>query len=99
MLTFEVPNAQNVAVTEDTLTVNLSDGRTLSVPLVWFPRLVHGTPAERSNWRLIARGEGIHWEDLDEDISVEHLLAGWPSMESQASLKRWLAARNKQNMA
>ncbi len=98
LVQIEVPDALNVEVTEDRLSLELSDGRTLSVPLVWFPRLVHGTPQERCNWRLIARGEGIHWEDLDEDISVEHLLAGRPSMESQASLKRWLEARKTRKL-
>ena len=58
-------SAQNITVTEDALTVDLSDGRTVSVPLTWFPRLFHGTPIERNNWRLIGDGEGIHWPDLD----------------------------------
>ena len=84
---------KDVRVTEDTLTVDLMDGRTISVPLLWFPRLVHGTPEERQNWRLVGQGEGIHWPDLDEDIEVEHLLAGYPSGESQSSLKRWLEQR------
>lgn len=84
------PVAETVTVTEDTLTVELSDGRSLSVPLAWFPRLVHATPVERRGWRLIGRGHGIHWEKLDEDISVEGLLAGRPSGESQASFKKWL---------
>jgi hypothetical protein len=88
-----VPTAETVIVTEDTLTVELSDGRSLSVPLAWFPRLVHATPAERRNWRLIGRGHGVHWSKLDEDISVEGLLAGKPSGESQASFKKWLSAR------
>lgn len=86
----EVPNAEDVAVTEDTLSVDLSDGRTLSVPLAWFPRLVHATLEERNQWRLIGKGQGIHWEALDEDISVEGLLAGRASGESQASFKKWL---------
>lgn len=86
----EVPNAEDVAVTEDTLSVDLSDGRTLSVPLAWFPRLVHATSEERNQWRLIGKGQGIHWEALDEDISVEGLLAGRASGESQASFKKWL---------
>src|ERR687895_290493 len=89
----EVPNAESVTVTEDTLSVDLSDGRTISVPLTWFPRLVHATPEERSNWRLIGKGHGIHWEDLDEDISVEGLLAGKPSGESQVSFEKWLQER------
>lgn len=86
----EIPNAEDVAVTEDTLSVDLSDGRTLSVPLAWFPRLVHATQEERGQWRLIGKGQGIHWEALDEDISVEGLLAGRASGESQASFKKWL---------
>ena len=87
-----VPNAQNVTITEDALTVALSDGRALSVPLAWFPRLLHTTPEERDHWRFIGKGHGMHWEDIDEDISVENLLAGKPSSESQASLKKWLKA-------
>lgn len=87
------PAAETVTVTEDALTVELSDGRSLSVPLAWFPRLVHATPIERKGWRLIGRGHGIHWDKLDEDISVEGLLAGRPSGESQTSFKKWLSAR------
>ena len=87
------PNAENVTITEDTLAVDLSDGRTISVPLTWFPRLIHASPAERDNWRLIGKGQGIHWEDIDEDISVEGLLVGKPSGESQVSFKKWLQAR------
>ncbi|MEA2338897.1 MAG: hypothetical protein QOE82_2904 [Thermoanaerobaculia bacterium] len=94
---FAVPAATNVVVTEDTLTVDLSDGRTISVPLAWYPRLVHGTQAERSIWRLIGRGEGIHWPELDDDISVEGLIAGRPSGESQASLARWIETRRKES--
>jgi hypothetical protein len=89
----EIPLAQSVRVTEDTLHVDLSDGRTISVPLAWYPRLVHAMPAERQDWRLIARGRGIHWESIDEDISVEGLLAGRPSGESQISFKKWLTSR------
>jgi len=85
--------AQRVEVTDDALVVDLIDGRTVLVPLAWFPRLAHGRPAERSNWRLIGRGEGIHWPDLDEDLSVEDLLAGRRSGESQTSFGRWLASR------
>lgn len=89
-----VPNAETVTVTEDTLSVDLSDGRTISVPLAWFPRLLNASPEERQNWRLIGKGEGIQWEDIDEDISVEGLLAGRPSGESQASLNKWLEGRS-----
>ena len=88
-----VPNAESVTVTEDTLSIDLSDGRTISVPLAWFPRLLRATQAERNNWRLIGRGHGIHWEGIDEDISAEGLLAGRPSGESQASFKQWLSER------
>lgn len=86
-------SAQQVIVTGDTLTVELSDGRAISVPLAWYPRLLHGTPEERNNWRLIGGGEGIHWPDLDEDISVENLVSGKSSGESQRSFKRWLETR------
>ena len=89
----QVPSAQDVQVTEDTLRVDLGDGRTISVPLAWFPRLVHATPDERNNWRLIGSGEGIHWENVDEDISIEGLLAGRASGESQDSFKKWLENR------
>lgn len=85
--------ATDVSVTDDTLSVDLSDGRSISVPLAWFPRLAHGTPAERAKWQLIGRGEGIHWPDLDEDIGVEGLIVGRPSGESQRSLAKWLDAR------
>ena len=85
--------ARNVSVTDDALIADLADGRTITVPLAWFPRLAHGTPAERNNWRLIAGGEGIHWPELDEDISVESLLAGRRSGETQDSLRRWLQRR------
>lgn len=88
-----VPDATGVEVTEDTLTADLSDGRTISVPLAWYPRLVHATVGERHNWRLVGGGAGIHWPDLDEDISVEGLLAGRPSGESQESFRRWLAVK------
>src|ERR1035437_3023375 len=86
--------AENESVTADTLSVELSDGRTLAVPLAWYPRLLDASAEERQHWRLIARGGGIHWEDLDEDISVAGLLAGRPSGESQASFKKWLGARS-----
>ena len=89
----EVPNAMGVTVTDDRLAVELSDGRAISVPLVWYPRLMHAETQERERWRLIGQGEGIHWESLDEDVSVEGLLAGRPSSESHTSLKRWLEAR------
>jgi len=89
----QVAKAQNVAVTEDALTVDLADGRTIVAPLAWYPRLVHGTSQERNNWRLIGNGEGIHWPDLDEDLSIEGLLLGRPSGESQRSFQQWLNHR------
>lgn len=89
----EIPSATHVKVTDDRLIVDLDDGRTISAPTAWFPRLLHATPEERRNWRLIGHGHGIHWEDIDEDISVEGLLAGRPSGESQQSFKRWLESR------
>ncbi len=92
----EVPLAENVTVSDDTLYVDLSDGRSISIPLAWYPRLLRATPAERKRCRPIGRGSGIHWEDLDEDISIEGLLAGKPSGESQASFGRWLAQRSSQ---
>ena len=85
--------AEALTITDDTLSVELSDGRSVSVPLAWFPRLLHGTKVERERWRLIGKGEGIHWDGLDEDISTESLLAGRRSGESQESLKKWLASR------
>jgi len=94
VIQIEVPNVEGITVTEDTLCVDLSDGRTISAPLSWFPRLVNATAEERSHWRLIGKGQGIHWDEIDEDISVENLLAGKPSGESQASLKRWLNQRS-----
>lgn len=87
------PLAQKVRVTADELTVQLVDGRRISVPLAWFPRLLHATPRQRGKWKLLGGGEGIHWPLVDEDLSVEGLLAGRPSGESQASLKKWLATR------
>ncbi len=85
--------AKGVATSDEALVADLADGLTITVPLAWFPRLAHGTPEERANWRLIGGGVGIHWPDLDEDISVASLLAGRRSGESQESLRRWLQAR------
>jgi len=87
------PMAKSLTITEDSLIADLVDGRTIAVPLGWFPRLMHGTAGERANWRFIGNGTGIHWPDLDEDISVESLLAGRISAETQESLRRWLGAR------
>jgi hypothetical protein len=95
MIEIRVAQIVDVHITDETLTVDLSDGRTVSVPLAWYPRLVHSTPTERNHWRLIGRGEGIHFSDLDEDISVENIVAGMPSSESQRSFQRWLEERQK----
>ncbi len=89
------PRAKSVNVTEDAVTLELTDGRKICAPLAWYPRLAHGSPAERSNWELTGRGQGVHWPDLDEDISVESLLGGRPSGESPSSLSRWLAQRSR----
>ena len=88
-----VPDAMTIQVTDDALIAELSDGRTISVPLCWYPRLVHGTPEERDNWELIGAGEGVHWPDLDEDLSIEGFLAGRKSGEGHRSFKRWLEAK------
>jgi hypothetical protein len=89
-----VSTIERVTVTGDALTADLSDGRTIVALLAWFPRLMHATRRERANWRLIGRGHGIHWPELDEDVSVEGLLVGKPFGESQTSLQKWLEGRN-----
>lgn len=89
----EIPKAQQVVITDDALTVDLSDGRTISVPLAWYPRLLHGKQNERNNWRFIGENEGMHWPELDEDISVKNIILGKPSGESQKSFQRWLDDR------
>lgn len=91
------PLATDVRLTDDSLCVELSDGRTISAPLVWYPRLSRATPRERKRWRLIGGGLGVHWPDLDEDVSVVNLLAGNRSGESQQSFERWLARRPKKS--
>jgi len=85
--------AIGVSITDDTLTVDLEDGRTIAVPIGWYPRLAHGTAAERANFQISGAGYGIHWPDLDEDIGVEGLLLGKRSTESPASFERWLQRR------
>ncbi len=87
------PAATHVVVREDKLTVDLADGRSLSVPLGWYPRLLHATNAELDNWQLLGEGYAIEWPDLDEHIGIEGLIAGRRSGESQSSLERWLASR------
>ncbi len=91
----EIPKVENVIVTDETLSVELSDGRTISVPLAWYPRLLNATQKERKKWKLIGRGVGIHWKDIDEDISIKALILGKASGESQQSLKKWLGKRKK----
>jgi hypothetical protein len=89
----EQPRAVQVCTSDDALTVQFNDGRTISVPLHWYPRLEHATSDERQNWELIGNGTGIHWPAIDEDISVQALLRGFPSGESPASLQRWRSGR------
>jgi len=91
--TLALPRIVGLKVTDDTLSVDLEDGRTISVPIVWYPRLSHGTATERTNFQISGSGYGIHWPDLDEDIGIEGLLLGKKSMESPSSLKRWLQNR------
>ena len=94
-LTNDLPNVLAVSVTlsAEDIAVDLQDGRTIIAPLGWYPRLVHATVKERNNWRLVGKGVGIHWADLDEDISISNLLLGQRSAESQRSLQKWLAGR------
>ena len=89
----EIPGAIAIKVTDESLTAELADGRTISAPLAWYPRLVHATQEERDNWELNGEGQHIHWPDLDEDLSVEMLMAGVPSGESPHGFKRWLEAK------
>lgn len=88
-----LPRIVGVTVTDDTLSVELEDGRTISVPLGWYPRLAHGTPAERANLQISGAGYGIFWPDLDEDVGVEGLLLGKKSTEHPSSFERWLQRR------
>jgi hypothetical protein len=88
----------NVTISDDTLAVDLEDGRTIAVPIGWFPRLAYGTPAERANFQISGAGYGIHWPDLDEDIGIEGLILGKKSTESQASLERWLQHRRSKTL-
>ncbi len=93
VVTLNLPRVINVSVTDDTLSVDLEDGRTVSVPIGWYPRLAHGTPAERTNVRIAGAGFGLHWPDLDEDIGIEGLLLGKRSNENPQSFEKWLKAR------
>ena len=89
------PRAQGVKVVEDTLILDLVDGRTISVPVVWYPRLWYGTPEERSNFEIIGDGAYVHWPDVDEDLTVAGILEGRRSVESPESIKKWLAGREQ----
>lgn len=91
--TLTISRVLEVSVTEDTLTVDLEDGRTISIPISWYPRLAYGTQVERANYELSGAGYGIHWPDLDEDIGIEGLLLGKKSMESPTSFEKWLKRR------
>ena len=93
LVTLALPRIVDLKVTDDTLSVALEDGRTISVPIVWYPRLSYGTATERANFQIGGAGYGIHWPDLDEDIGIEGLLLGKKSMESPSSLERWLQRR------
>jgi len=95
VVTLDLPRITAVRITEDALSVDLEDGRTISVPLMWYPRLAHATPEERQRFEIVGAGYGVHWPDLDEDISVEGLLAGRKSTESPQSFERWLKARKR----
>jgi len=86
-----------VTVTDDTLSVDLEDGRTVSVPIGWYPRLAHGTDAERANLQISGSGYGVHWPDLDEDIGIEGLLLGKRSSESASSFEHWLQRRREEH--
>jgi hypothetical protein len=93
VVTLAFPKIVNVIINDDTLSVDLEDGRTISVPIGWYPRLAYATPAERAHFQISGAGYGIHWPDLDEDIGVEGLLLGKKSTESPASFERWLQKR------
>ncbi len=91
-----LPRIVNVTVTNDTLSADLEDGRTIGLPIGWYPRLAHGTPEERAAFQISGAGYGIHWPELDEDLGIEGLLLGKRSTESASSLKQWLDRRKAQ---
>ncbi len=90
-----LPRLVSISVNDDTLAVDLEDGRTISVPVSWYPRLAHGTPDEKAHFETSGGGYGIYWPDLDEDISIEGMLLGRKSTESPASFERWLKQHQK----
>lgn len=89
------PVIKNIDVSDDTLTISLDDGRQLTIPLSWYPRLQHASKQERSKWKILGGGYAIEWPELDEHIGIEGLLAGRRSGESQTSFEKWLASRHK----
>ena len=93
MVTLSLARVTSVSVTDDTLSVDLEGGRTVSVPIGWYPRLAHGTSAERANVQITGAGFGLHWPDLDEDVGIEGILLGKRSNESARSFEKWLKAR------
>ena len=93
VVTLSLPRATHVSITDDTLSVDLEDGRSVSVPIGWYPRLAHGTPDERANVQIAGAGFGFHWPDLDEDIGIEGILLGKHSTESPQSFEKWLKGR------
>lgn len=95
VVTLDLLRAVSLAVTDDTLSVDLEDGRSISIPIVWYPRLAHGTPEERANFQIGGAGYGIHWPDLGEDIGIEGMLLGKKSTDSPASFERWLERRKQ----
>src|SRR6266487_2660525 len=95
VVTLILPRIISVTVTDDTVSVDLEDGRTIAVPIGWYPRLAYGTPEERANVQIASAGYGLHWPDLDEDIGVDGLLLGKKSTESAASFARWLERRTQ----
>ena len=94
-----ISKAVSLVISDAALALCLADGRTISIPLSWYPRLVHATPAERDDWRLVGDDEGIHWPSVEEDISIESLLAGKRSQERPSSFQRWLSERKSRNLA
>jgi hypothetical protein len=95
VVTITLPRINRVTVTDDTVSVDLEDGRTIAVPIGWYPRLAHRTPAERANFQICGAGYGINWPELDEDIGIDGLLVGKQTTESAASFERWLQQRTK----
>lgn len=98
-LELDVPAVQSVSIGKDHFTFHLADGRSVSAPLDWFPRLRHGSVRERRNWQLTGAAFGVHWPDLDEDISVENMILGRKSGESARSFQAWLERRPRRRQS